>query len=103
MKTQTMETPTIPFWHKGPALGGGGTAGPCSERFPSGLWTDGDKLFIAVQTLNNGRFSTVYCAVGISCDEHFFELWDLSTGDTYDSCGPESWAYWARIPALPNV
>lgn len=102
--TKIMETGTVPpFWNKGPALGGGGTAGPCTERWPSGLWGDGDKLFIAKENSKNGRFSMEYAAIGISCDEHFWEVWDLSTGDECEDWDPASWSWWARIPSLPNV
>jgi hypothetical protein len=94
------------FWNKGPALGGGGTQGECTERWPSGLWGDGDTLLIAVEVTNRNSTEDTrweYAAVRIACDEHYFELWDMSTGDIYDAWMPESWSWWAQIPSLPNV
>ena len=99
------QTPTAPFWNKGPALGGGGTAGPCTERWPSGLWVDGDTLLIAVEVTNRKTEDTrwEYAAVSISCDQHYFEVNDMSTGEGYDDWDPASWSWWARIPSLPNA
>ncbi len=78
------------IWHKGPALGGTGTA-PCEEGKPR--WYDGDTLTIIIDT-NNGREIAV---VNICADEDFFSVTDASSGDTYDAWEPESWAWWAKL------
>lgn len=90
-------------WYPGPENGGGGTAGPCSEKHPSGTWWDGDQLLVAVNVRNNqtGLEWTEYHAVQIVCDEESFSVEEIGTGDDI-GWGPESWAWWMRIPSLPN-
>ena len=87
------------FWNRGPAQGGSGTQGPASDKYPGGIWGSDDRLFIAVE-LKSGMIEIA--AVWIDCDEDYFTVYDLSTGDTYDAWGPEDWSWWAYIPALPN-
>ena len=78
-------------WHEGPARGGVGTAGVSDDGIPQ--WYDGDTLIIVIET-NQGR---AYGIVSLSCDEHYFRVIDASTGDEYDSWGPESWSWWAKF------
>lgn len=94
-----MSAETTPFlmtsaleWHKGPALGGVGTAG-CRED-GTALWWDGEMLLIVVDLSNNDREVAL---VHISCDEDYFSVTDVTTGDAYGEWGPESWSWWAKI------
>jgi hypothetical protein len=90
-------------WYPGPETGGGGTAGPATEKNPGGTWWDGDCLFVVVNVLSNktGEEWTEYHAVQIVCDEESFWVKGLG-GDEDMGWGPECWAWWMRIPSLPN-
>lgn len=81
-------------WHKGPALGGVGTAG--TENGIS-QWYDGDHLLIIVDTDNGGNPVREIATVYINADEDLFEVRDASTHDIYDAWGPESWSWWAKL------
>lgn len=78
-------------WHKGPALGGEGTAGKNDEGVPQ--WYNGDLLLIKVETTER----TELAVVRIHADEDYFSVDDASTGDTYDAWGPECWYWWAKL------
>lgn len=79
-------------WHKGPALGGGGTAGK-DEDTEAPLFYNGDRLILIIET-TEGREIAV---VDISCDEDHFSVTDASSGDGFDAWGPESWSWWAVL------
>lgn len=84
-------------WHKGPALGGEGTAGKDKET-GAPLWWNDDCLLIVVET-NSGRELAI---VNIDCDEDYWRVIEATTGEDYWDWGPECWAWWAYIrKALP--
>lgn len=94
-----MNTDTTPYlinasleWHKGPALGGIGTAGCLKDG--TALWWDGELLLIVVDL---GAGDMEIALVSISCDCDYFSVTDSTTGDSYDAWGPESWSWWAKI------
>lgn len=87
----------IPFdavleWNLGPAEGGEGTAGK-DEETGAPLFYDGDRLLIIIET-NQGREIAV---VDIDCDEHYFNVTDASSGETYDAWEPHQWSWWAKL------
>lgn len=77
-------------WHPGPARGGEGTAG---AKDGVSQWFDGDLLLIIVET-NGGR---EFAVVRIDCDEHYFSVYDASSGDDHAAWGPESWEWYAKL------
>jgi hypothetical protein len=85
-------------WHKGPALGGGGTAG-----IEDGVaqWYSGDRIMIIIER-DEGR---AYAVVDIDCDEHYFRVLDAASGDTFEAGDPSSWSWWAKLDKknLPPV
>lgn len=78
-------------WHKGPALGGEGTAGKNDEGVPQ--WYDGDRLLIIVETTGDDEMAIV----DIIADEDLFQVKDATTGDTYDAWEPAQWSWWAKF------
>jgi hypothetical protein len=83
-------------WHKGPALGGVGTAG---EDNGVAQWYDGDHLIIIVD-VKNQRTGDEYretAVVYLNADEDVFEVRDASTHDIYDAWSPEAWSWWAKL------
>ena len=79
-------------WHKGPALGGEGTAGK-DEETGAPLWWNNDCLLIVVET-NSGRELAI---VNIDCDEDYWRVTEATTGEDYGDWGPECWAWWTYI------
>ena len=67
-------------WKRGPAQGGGGTAG---KRDGCPIWRDGDLLLIVVNTIGGG--SVFLCRVNSDGDEDWDQLSfvDPETGDEY--------------------
>lgn len=86
-------------WHKGPALGGEGTAGKNDEGVPQ--WYDGDRLLIIVEMTSGDEMAIV----DIIADEDLFQVKDATTGDTYDAWEPAQWSWWAKFNKhnLPGV
>jgi len=85
-------------WHRGPAMGGGGTA---QDESPDGRpwWWDGDLLLVMVAT-NSGPFVRL---VKVNADDEMLSFEDPDSGD--DNFGYESRdiAWWARIErSLPQ-
>lgn len=80
------------IWQKGPALGGGGTAGTDKEN-GAPLFYDGDMLLIRIDCDPGPGFAVV----SIACDEGYFKVTDMGTGDDYDDWGPAEWSWWAKL------
>lgn len=99
---QTLPRPDEAAWIPGPANGGGGTAGPCTDKYPSGQWWDGDELLVVVDVRSNktGEEWREYRAVRILCDEESFHVEQMDDGDDI-GWEPESWSWYMPIPSLP--
>ena len=90
------------IWRRGPALGGGGTAGPPDENNPCGQWFDGDHLLLAVNvwTVDVG-WTVEYFPVRIHCDESMLTIEGM--GDTEDTgWGIRNVSWWMLLPPLPE-
>ena len=81
---------TVLEWHKGPDLGGEGTAG--KDEQGRALWYDGD-VILAVFELIGGR---EYYILFISCDEDFFSVKDTE-GNEFCAWSINDVSWWAKI------
>ena len=77
-------------WIRGPANGGGGTAG-IIDGVPN--WWDGDLLLVIVET-NSGRDVS---AVRVSADGPYLSFLNPSTGEYDFGWDSEDIAWWAKI------
>jgi hypothetical protein len=77
-------------WMRGPANGGGGTAG-IIDGVPN--WWDGDLLLVVVET-NAGRDVS---AVRVSADGPHLSFVNAGTGDDDFGWGSEDIAWWAKL------
>lgn len=79
-------------WMPGRAQGGGGTAGK-DEANGAPLFFNGDRLLLIIET-DLGREMAV---VDIDCDEDYFRVTEVTSGEGFDTWGPESWSWWAKL------
>ena len=88
------------MWVRGPANGGGGTAG-IKDGVPN--WWDGDLLLVVVET-NVGRDVS---AVRVSADGPHLSFVNAGTGEDDFGWGSEDISWWAKldgcIPPNPKV
>ena len=85
----------ILHWHKGPALGGGGTAG--KDKDGNAIWNDGDQLLIIIKSEPEvGTPWSEIHYVRTFCIDGFMSASD-ARGDEFTDFDPDEWSYWARI------